>query len=331
VLNSVELIVSDSKIWNKEQSIINLIAACNKGPVSVILRQEGPCCETSGINTLINMVLDYTDTPASHITLYTGNLLTSSVFTEIKLTTAELNLAKEYVNTDKSTLSKRFGLFIGRSNPNRLGIASHLFKHFKDQTEMTFHFDPANDYHTSNFGLEEFLASHWEYRHDVFNFLDHVPVVGKVFNKYPILWNNGAYDLGDKYKNIFVDVVCETFTTGKTFFLTEKTLRCIAMCRPFVVFGPRYYLENLKRLGFKTFDTWWSEGYDIDTDDARYNSVTQTIDWIGSQINIDIAKWNEDMQPILKHNLEVLMQLEKQTLTSTEYFYKDAELINDSK
>ena len=323
MLNSVELIVSDGKIWNEQQSIIDLIAACNKGPVAVMLRQEGPCCETSGINNLINMVLNYTATPASHITLYTGNLLASSAFTEIKLTTAELNLAKQYINTDRSTLSKRFGLFIGRSNANRLGIASHLHKHFKDQTEMTFHFDPTNEYHKNNFGLEEFLEKFWEDRHDVFNFLDHVPVISKAFDAYPIQWDNGAYQLSDKYKNIFVDIVCETFTTGRTFFMTEKTLRCIAMCRPFVVVGPRYYLENLKRLGFKTFDTWWSEGYDSDSDDARYKSILQTIDWIGSQNKIDILRWYEEMQPVLEHNTNILQALNSNMLKNKEFYYKE--------
>ena len=34
------------------------------------------------------------------------------------------------------------------------------------------------------------------------------------------------------------------------------------MGNPFIVLGPKGYLHNLKRLGFKTFGTFWNESYD---------------------------------------------------------------------
>jgi hypothetical protein len=136
---------------------------------------------------------------------------------------------------------------------------------------------------------------------------------------YPILWNQRAFDLDDYYNQIFCELVCETFFTGKTFMMTEKTMRPIIQRRPFVVQGPKFYLENLKTLGFKTFDTWWDESYDIDGPDGQFESIRWTIDYIGKQSPETIRDWYNQMQPVLEHNAKVLSELTNQQVVTTQF------------
>ena len=89
---------------------------------------------------------------------------------------------------------------------------------------------------------------------------------------------------------------------GNTFFPTEKTIRPIIAQTPFIIMGPKHYLANLKKLGFKTFDKWWSEDYD------QFAGVDRIIE-IKKRLS-DIFSWQQEklhtvlteMQPILEFN-----------------------------
>jgi hypothetical protein len=322
-MRSVKLIVSDSKIWNKDQAIFELIDAAKQGPVNIDLLHEGPCCQTSGINSLLDLVVDYTGCDKSTIFITTSNQLASSPYTEVRKSFVELDLAKKILQNKihvPSTLKKTFGIFIGRSNWARLGIASHLHTRYYEKTNITFHYDPLLDFFNENFGIEELITKNWNQCNDVFKFLSHLPIKNDQ-QGYPILWNKGAYNLDDQYRDIFCEVVCETFFTGKVFFFTEKLMRCILNRRPFIVQGPRYFLKNLKKLGFQTFDYWWDEGYSDDPTDATITSLKQNIDWIAEQSPNTISEWYAEMQPLLEHNFNILKNLTNTQITTTEFYY----------
>lgn len=322
-MRSIKLLVSDGKIWNKDRAIFELIDAVKQGPVNVDLFHEGPCCQTSGINSVLDLVIDYTGCDKSTIFITTSNQLASSPYTEVRKGFVELDLAKK-ISQNKihvySTLKKTFGIFIGRSNWARLGIASHLHTRYYDKTNITFHYDPSLDFYSDNFGIEELVTKNWNQCNDVFKFLSHLPIKNDQ-QVYPILWDKGAYNLDDQYQDIFCEVVCETFFTGKVFFFTEKLMRCILNRRPFIVQGPRYFLKNLKKLGFQTFDQWWDEGYSDDSTDATINSLKQNIDWIAKQSPDTISKWYLEMHPLLEHNFNTLKNLTNTQITTTEFYY----------
>lgn len=63
-------------------------------------------------------------------------------------------------------------------------------------------------------------------------------------------------------------IVTETIGTGDSFFLSEKTTKCMHNYRPFVVFGPRHYLRKLHALGFQTFSAVIDESYDDEPIDS---------------------------------------------------------------
>lgn len=73
-------------------------------------------------------------------------------------------------------------------------------------------------------------------------------------------------------------IVTETIGTGNSFFLSEKTTKCMSNYRPFVVFGPRHYLKNLRELGFQTFDTVIDESYDNEpVDSVRFQKAMMQV------------------------------------------------------
>jgi hypothetical protein len=53
------------------------------------------------------------------------------------------------------------------------------------------------------------------------------------------------------YDQFAIEIVCETYTMGNTFFPTEKTIRPIMACKPVLVYGPKYFLARLELWDFK--------------------------------------------------------------------------------
>ena len=321
--NKIVAVVSDNVIWNKDQFIIDLIANWQQGPVIVDLRTEGPCCESIGLDDILSNIQNKFKVNFKDLVIQTGNQLSSSKFQEKRFGIAEIEKSKEFIlDSQTDAFDKKFGFFIGRSNGNRLGLASYLYKNYQSSTMMTFHFDPHSDFHIANLGLENFLRYNWDHRWDTYQFLEHVPIADQKFDSYPISWDKDAFDLQDQYRQIFCDIICETFFSGKTFMPTEKTLRAIVNRRPFLVQGPKWYLHNLRKLGFKTFDRWWSEQYDLLESDQKYGELKLTIDYISSQSIDTLKTWYHDMHEVINHNIDTLKILNNNMITGIKFHYE---------
>ena len=276
-MNKVKIKTSDKKIWNVEQVVSDLVEASLKGPVIINLLTEGPCCKTSGIDDLLNLIINKFGFDPDLYTIETSNQVSSSQFKEKRTPFTELEFvqqkAKNIINYH-STLEKKFGLFIGRSNWIRLSLASYINYYYDNMSIMTYHYNPQLDYHIANFGLEELLNKSWNDSDLILGFLKKLPLKEQTL-EYPISWDSQALELDNYYQKLFCDIVCETYYSGNVFFMTEKTMRAIINRRPFLVQGPKFFLKNLKRLGFKTFDHWWDEGYDEDPWDFKHLALRQ--------------------------------------------------------
>ena len=313
--------VSDGKIWNTEEFIIGAIKSIQTDQtLTVDLNKEGPCCRSVGLDGLLDQIVDSTGVDPGNIIIETGNHLSSSRYTQTIFPT--YNAIKRTVPLctvpSLENFDTRFGIFIGRSNWMRLGLASYIWNHYRDQSLITFHYDSTKDFHIANFGLEDFLTRHYEDRELVFKFIEPLPLTLGDDLSYPItiFSENSSWNLLNVYKNFFCEIVCETFFTGETFFMTEKIFRPIIAKRPFLIQGPKNFLKNLRSLGFKTFSNWWDEGYDEDPADARYQTFKYNIDHIANQSTSALNTWYNEMQPILEHNYQVLQTLTNQKILS---------------
>jgi hypothetical protein len=226
------------------------------------------------------------------------------------------NYAMEYARSaqvPKKNIESHYGFFIGRSNWQRLLLGSHLYNHYKSKTVMTYHYDSAIDYHRPHAAVDQLIGNLGidQSLNEVSNFLQQLPIKQDIIQQYPII-KSSCYGVTPLYTKFFLELVCETFSTGKTFFPTEKTWRPMICKTPFMVQGPIDHLKNLRRLGFKTFDSWWDESYDEDGGLTAIDCIKRNLLQLNN-LSVDQLKlMYQDMLPTLDHNREVFMSLSSQ-------------------
>lgn len=103
----------------------------------------------------------------------------------------------------------------------------------------------------------------------------------------------------------FLNVVTETVFYHNKLHLTEKIFKPIATYRPFLLVASPGSLSYLKSYGFKTFDRWIDESYDLEQDhDTRIEKIVKEISKIGQLSKTQLVDMYYDMIPILEHNHE---------------------------
>jgi hypothetical protein len=84
------------------------------------------------------------------------------------------------------------------------------------------------------------------------------------------------------------------------------------MCQPFILFGNPHSLKKLKEYGFKTFDRWWDESYDDETDlDVRLAKITRVLEEIASWDFDKCQKIQIQMEKTLIHNFKKVLGIEE--------------------
>ena len=117
--------------------------------------------------------------------------------------------------------------------------------------------------------------------------------------------------------NSVYEIVTEFTHNDYGVHFSEKITLPILSKKPFVLCGDRRALTQLKKLGFKTFDKFWDESYDVeyDHDDTgnytRTKRIAETIDYIEQTFHdpkyytrdeYGNVIYCEEMQEILEHN-----------------------------
>ena len=101
----------------------------------------------------------------------------------------------------------------------------------------------------------------------------------------------------------FLHVVTETVFDYPTVFISEKSIKPIVYKRPFILISSVGCLNNLKKLGFKTFNRYWDESYDLIEDPAkRMLAIINIIDSICTKTVTELQELCVDMQNILDYN-----------------------------
>jgi hypothetical protein len=316
----VLVISSDSHVWNLGEVVQAItFAKSTSQDLELDLNDEGPDFETLDL-------LKYIGDWDSRTTVVTRNAVQTLVgdirFIKYSpngayfLTSTKNALANVTNNKD---IKQPIGMFIGRSNVHRLYLSSYVYKH--KLANQTFHYNPKLEFHKNNLGLEELIDTYGvDALPNAVHLIENSPLVKDEKISYPILraQHNNIYS---EYYNFLVEIVCETYYTGRTFFPTEKTWRPMILETPFIVQGPQWFLHRLRDLGFQTFSRWWGEGYSEDPADYQPVEIVKVIDFLAKK---DIAELNDmykEMKPVLTHNRKRFMEL-----TS-----KDFEIFKDDK
>ena len=107
------------------------------------------------------------------------------------------------------------------------------------------------------------------------------------------------------YNQTYYSIIAETTCSNAYSHFTEKTAKPIVARRPFVAFSGQYFLRNLRKLGFKTFDSVVDESYDLIPDmSTRMSAAWNQVELLCQQ---DPRAVYEKLQPVLDHNYDLFI------------------------
>ena len=59
----------------------------------------------------------------------------------------------------------------------------------------------------------------------------------------------------------------------------------------------------MKEAGYRTFDKWWDESYDTETNHMiRFKKIIDIIDWVESKSHEELFEIYQEMKTVLEHN-----------------------------
>ena len=108
----------------------------------------------------------------------------------------------------------------------------------------------------------------------------------KLPHEYELPWAQDYPEYGmdqDIYEKPYNDtafsIVSETNDGDQEIFMTEKIWKPIIAQQMFVVHGNHLYLQRLRDLGFRTFNSYFEEAYDLDKDPhLRIDTIVDVCD-----------------------------------------------------
>lgn len=331
----IHLQTLDRKIWRKDLLFAYLQKCADTNKKAVIdFTPEGSCAQALGLYRLLDEFCEREKYTKSNISIKTANMVeTHDEYNIIKMPTYwyEIPSIQRWVKNKTINITytptKHFANFTSRSNWYRLWIATLLDKKYPNKTIQTYHYDPDRENYNNNgyIGIDELFKRKSPFAADAAQFIQSCPrtidieylkdlrnTKGSLFqheNSYYPIQHPSNLNLLQYYNDIFVDVVCEPNISGNCFLVTEKLWRIILAKRPFIVVSNLYYLQNLKKLGFKTFNDFWDEGYDEYPTEDRIYEIEKVLEMISEWDLEKLSSKLHEMQSILDHNYNTFMNL----------------------
>jgi hypothetical protein len=269
--------------------------------------KEATNWRVNGLFSLLDQLCLYWGWDQKKITIESNSLITEYSNYKLKYT----NFCEPCISLD--TLSqvypwnkeKYYGLFIGHATSARIR-AIHNHKNFK----------------YSNYGLTSF-------NDDLFNYMSYPNLVEYFFHSYsdinelvetpnsPVItppYNSKSWS--KVYEKIAIEIVCETNTEEDCFGPSEKILRPCYYKRPFLVIGAPKFLENYRKLGYKTFDGIINESYDQYSEFTRVDMVFDVLSKLISSGGINTLL--EKCADVLEHNHQWVIKEQQRILNDNQ-------------
>lgn len=303
--NKFVLLPANGFIWNRDEFIRFLIA--NQGHSIVVdAHEEGVCLQSAGVYQLLENfeftdVLVNTNNSLEQSSRYVINIADPWKFFKVD--------NKNYQQYHRWNTSKIFGCLYNRPLWHRIGIAAEMQTKHSDISLINFRSDPHDSDQQQLFEIQQ-LFEHAPQSLDQFCQVKHTwPRQIESTDSYTIGNTTNAHtdQLAGFYPEFLVDVVAETWTQGRCFFPTEKTVRSMLLKKPMIVMGSQDFLEYLRQMGFKTFHEFWDEDYDGFSQENRYQKILNLIDYIAELSIAELERMYRRMQPILDHNYNLLI------------------------
>lgn len=239
------------------EKLIHVLGTQYTGQMIYVMADDGENLKLSGFEYTIKCLCDMYSIPYSSIILV--QQISSELFKTIYYPLQIFVGIKQYVDIiDKDLSNAKFvGTSIGRFSIQRLHMAYKLDLAFPDDNFMIFQ-QPLADFESGLRKFEQYLDRELSW------------LQGKIFDK-DIISNSGYIywiDSCKSYNNIWnkynIEMVIETDIASNVWF-TEKTGKCLASGKPFVLMSGAKSFDTLRKFGFKTYSDQIDESYDLET------------------------------------------------------------------
>lgn len=176
-----------------------------------------------------------------------------------------------------------------------------------------------------------------KHRRDIYDFLNKKNLIKKTFlsytsndpsnKRYHLLEKNSITETGKRqfiskyqYKS-FCNIVTESQCNPRMIHITEKIDKCFSALQPFILVAGPYYIKSLHELGFKTFDRWWDESYDLEENyEKRMVKINDIIEEVSNFSLEHCQKIYKEMKYVLNHNYELCKKISYDTKIHLEYW-----------
>ncbi len=334
IMNSFNIKVQNDKILNITDTMIQIISCIKKDQNVYLFIDESPDLERLYIGE--ELFLDFLrnlcqrmNFDPRRITIEIENLIQSDCWPNIIRCYRSFDvLGGQMMDFEyHKDIKYKTSLFVGGSRWPRLALGSYIYNNHHKDSLITYWQNLKDTKQPCNLYIDDVLRNFMpkglgnSLLKELSAFIDALPLhLNKDDHKQN---NNGgfihwadAYALMPHYNHVYCDIVCETVHNGQTFAFTEKIARCWMTKTPFIAFGPKHYLTNLKRIGFRTFNEFWNEDYD------RYDNATRIIlikELIAKIHAMDYGELNKiyhspAMQDILQHNWSLYKNLNRKKI-----------------
>lgn len=300
--------INDNHIFNRLE-LITFLARNQDQHIILNTNYEGGCLESLGVYELLDCFR------FKSVTIVTGNIVEHHPVYQIRIHESAFRFFYTIGNTDYTPYhvwnqQQVFGALYNRATWNRMGLAGHLHINHRDRSVINFRSNPHNDAERRLFEMQKLFEIDIKSARNFLSSVDHFPAQIEKQDGYTtgVSTQTHTDQLASFYPDFLIDIVAETFVNGRNFFPTEKTIRPMLLKKPFIIMGPQCNLIHLRQMGFKTFGSFWNEDYDGYGIKHKYTKILDLIDYLSTKPVDQLAQMYADMQPILDHNYNLLIE-----------------------
>lgn len=150
-----------------------------------------------------------------------------------------------------------------------------------------------------------------------------------------VLLNPFSKSLNMRFIKGAVNIVIETRADNRgkhNLIITEKTFKPILMGKPFMIYGPSGILEILRKEGFKTFQPYIDESYDLAVDSPKHKrkSIVKEVKRLSELTDAEFFNTmnSKSIKNITKFNFKHFIKIANSNYTTARQFYIELVGIN---